>query len=288
MQDEIIARLANALNTQLIEAEARRARRSLDPDATDLNFQGTACLNKGAAPEHLRQALGFFERALAIDSRSVGALVGMATLDMIVGIAVLTDDRTARFSAAETNAIKVLSLAPDDASAHFILGCVYMFTNRVAQGIAECEQALVLNPNLADAHAARGLAKFLMGRAAETEGHILEALRLSPRDTFANWWMHCLGRAKIQLGADTEAVDWLRRSLEANRNFPLTHFHLAAALGLLGTLDEARAAAKAGLALDPGFTIRRFSTAKSSDNLTYLAGLERVCQGMRLAGVPEG
>src|SRR5712675_2334570 len=83
MQDEIIARLANALNTQLIEAEARRARRSLDPDATDLNFQGTACLNKGAAPEHLRQALGFFERALAIDSRSVGALVGMATLDMI-------------------------------------------------------------------------------------------------------------------------------------------------------------------------------------------------------------
>jgi len=163
-----------------------------------------------------------------------------------------------------------------------------MFTNRVAQGIAECEQALVLNPNLADAHAARGLSKFLIGRAAETEGHIREALRLSPRDTFANWWMHCLGRAKIQLGADTEAVDWLRRSIEANRNFPLTHFHLAAALGLLGTLDEARAAAKAGLALDPGFTIRRFSAAKSSDNLTYLAGLERVCQGMRLAGVPEG
>jgi TolB-like protein/class 3 adenylate cyclase len=288
MQDEIVARLANALNTQLIEAEARRAGRALDPDATDLNFQGTAWLNKGAAPEHLRQARGFFERALTIDPRSVGALVGMATLDMIVGIAVLTDDRTARFSAAETNAIKALSLAPDDASAHFILGCVYMFTNRLAQGIAECEQALVLNPSLADAHAARGLAKFLIGRAAETEGHILEALRLSPRDTFANWWMHCLGRAKIQLGADAEAVDWLRRSIEANRNFPLTHFHLAAALGLLGALDEARAAAKEGLALDPGFTIRRFSTAKSSDNLTYLAGLERVCQGMRLAGVHEG
>ncbi|WP_338828795.1 adenylate/guanylate cyclase domain-containing protein [Bradyrhizobium sp. 27S5] len=288
MQDEIVARLANALNTQLIEVEARRAGRSLDPDATDLNFQGTAWLNKGATPEHLRQARGFFERALTIDPRSVGALVGMATLDMIVGIAVLTDDRIGRFSAAETNAIKALSLTPDDASAHFILGCVYMFTNRHAQGIAECEQALVLNPNLADAHAARGLAKFLIGRAAETEGHILEALRLSPRDTFANWWMHCLGRAKIQLGANAEAVNWLRRSIEANRNFPLTHFQLAAALGLLGALDEARAAAKEGLALDPGFTIRRFSTAKSSDNLTYLAGLERVCQGMRLAGVPEG
>ena len=236
----------------------------------------------------MTQARGFFERALTIDPRSVGALVGLATVDMIVGVRLLTDDRTARFSAAETNAIKALSLAPDDAPAHFILGSVYMFTNRAAQGIAECEQALVLNPNLADAYAARGLAAFLIGHAAETEGHILDALRLSPRDTFANWWMHCLGRAKIQLDADAEAVVWLRRSIEANRNFPLTHFHLAAALGLLGALDEARAAAKAGLALDPGFTIRRFAAAKSSDNLTYLAGLERVCQGMRLAGVPEG
>ena len=82
--------------------------------------------------------------------------------------------------------------------------------------------------------AARGLAKFLVGRAAETEGHILEALRLSPRDIFAYMWMYCVGRAKIQLGADVEAVDWLRRSIEANRNFPYTHFALAAALALLG------------------------------------------------------
>jgi hypothetical protein len=28
-------------------------------------------------------------------------------------------------------------------------------------------------------------------------------------------------------------------------------------------------------------------TAKSSDNPTYVAGIERACTGMRLAGVPE-
>jgi hypothetical protein len=59
-------------------------------------------------------------------------------------------------------------------------------------------------------------------------------------------------------------------------------------LGLLGALDEARNAAKAGLALDPDFTIRRLRAAKASANPTYLAGHERVCMGMRLAGVPEG
>ena len=53
-------------------------------------------------------------------------------------------------------------------------------------------------------------------------------------------------------------------------------------------MDEARTAAKAGLALDPAFTIRRFQHQLSSDNPTYLAKRERVYEVMRLAGVPEG
>ena len=53
-------------------------------------------------------------------------------------------------------------------------------------------------------------------------------------------------------------------------------------------LSEARSATKAGLALDPTFTIRRFRAGASSDNPTYLAQRERVYDGMRKAGVPEG
>ena len=133
-----------------------------------------------------------------------------------------------------------------------ILGGVYIFTNRAAQGIGEFEQALALTRNVAYAHAALGFGKYLHGCAAETEGHILEALRLSPRDVVAYQWTCFVGVAKLQLGADVEAVSWLRRSIEANRNFPFAHFGLAAALGLLGALDEARTAARTGLALDPG------------------------------------
>ena len=80
----------------------------------------------------------------------------------------------------------------------------------------------------------------------------------------------------------------MRRGIEANRNFPIAHFFLAAALALLGALDEARAAAQAGLALNPSFTIRRYRTNAASDNPTYLAGRERIYEGMRMAGVPEG
>ncbi|GIQ71649.1 adenylate/guanylate cyclase domain-containing protein [Bradyrhizobium sp. RD5-C2] len=288
MQDEIVTRLAYTLGAQLVVAEARRAERSLHPDAMDLTFQGQACSYEGSNPEHLARARNFFERALAIDSRGVGALVGVATVDLMMGATLLTDDRTVHFSAAEANVMKALSLAPDHAAAHFVFSSICIFTNRAAEGIAECEHALLLDRNLAAAHSAIGLAKFFLGQSAETEGHILEALRLSPRDLRAYQWMHFVAASKLQLGADAEAVAWLRRSIEANRNFPPSYFTLAAALGLLGATDEARAAVKTALALNPGYTIRRVRAYKFSDNPSYIAGRERFCDGLRLAGVPEG
>jgi len=288
MQDEIVSRLANTLNTQLVEAEARRAERSLHPDAMDLIFQGMACLNKGRTSEYLAQSRSFFERALALDPKNVEALVGLAVVDAAaVGMA-LTVERAARLAAAETALIKALSLAPQHARAHWLLGNVKMFTNRAAQGIAECEQALALDRNLANAHAYIGRAKYLLGRGEETEAHVQEALRLSPRDTEAFVWMMFAGFAKLQLGADQEAVARFRRSVEINRNHPRAHIYLATALAHLGQLDEARSAAQAGLALDPTFTISRFRANVPSDNPTYLAGRERFYEGMRMAGVPEG
>ena len=55
MQDEIVARLAGALNAELIAAEARRAERAPNPDSMDLYFQGLAWYNKGLTPENSRK-----------------------------------------------------------------------------------------------------------------------------------------------------------------------------------------------------------------------------------------
>jgi TolB-like protein len=288
MQDEIVSRLANTLGRQLIAAEARRAERTLHPDAMDLYFQGRAWLMKRISLECVRQARSFFERSLELDPGNVEAMIGLANVDATIGTSFTTDDGPARLAAAEAMANRALSINPNHVSAHLVRGYVQIFTNRAAQGLREFEHALALNPNGAPVHAALGLAKFCMGRSAETEGHILEAFRLSPRDIEAYQWTCFVGVAKLQLGSDVEAVSWLRRSTEANRNFPLAHLSLAAALGLIGALDEARTAARTGLALNPGFTIRRFLAAQPSDNPIYLAGLAHACEGFRLAGVPEG
>jgi TolB-like protein/Tfp pilus assembly protein PilF len=287
MQDEIVARLANQLGTQLIEAEARRAQREPLPDSMDLYFQGRAALNKGVTPENLAQARDYFEHALALDPGNIEALVGNARVDVSSVNTFVTDDRTARAAAAEDALTKVLSLAPNHAVAQYSLGAVYIWTNRAAEGIARCEHALALDRNLAHAHSRIGMAKAFIGRAEETESHVLEALRLSPRDTDAYIWMLIVGIAKVSLGRDEEAVVWLLRSIEANRNHPLSHFYLAAARAHLGRMSEAQAAAKSGLALNPTFTIRRFRAGAFTDNPTYLSQRERVYDAMRKAGVPE-
>jgi TolB-like protein/class 3 adenylate cyclase len=288
MQDEIVSRLANTLNAQLIAAEARRAELAPHPGSMDLYFQGMACANRGASPEYMMQARSYFERALALDPGNIEVLVGMAFSDASIAAWFMTDDRASRLEMAETALTRVLSVAPNHAVAHYLLGIVQISSNRAAQGIAECERALSLDRNLAAAHGYIGLAKYFTGRGEETEGHVQSALRLSPRDTNAYLWTFFAGTAKFALGKDEEAVACFRSTIEINRNYPLAHFYLAATLALLGRSSEAQAAARAGLALDPTFTIRRFRLGVSSDNPTYLALRDRIYEGMGLAGVPKG
>jgi tetratricopeptide (TPR) repeat protein len=168
------------------------------------------------------------------------------------------------------------------------LGAVQVFSNRAAQGIALCERALALDRNLAGAHGLVGLAKYLIGRAEETEAAVQEALRLSPRDTNVYAWLFFLGAAHLSLDRNDDAAVWLSRSIEANRNYPLTHFFLATALANLGRPDEARSALQAGLALQPDFTVSRYRMGAYSDNPTFLVRRERVMDAMRKAGIPEG
>ena len=95
------------------------------------------------------------------------------------------------------------------------------------------------------------------------------------------------GSAKLYLGADEEAIAWFRRAIELRRDFPLTHFWLAAALANLGRLEEAQTEAQVGLSLDPTFTIRRFLDRPESNNPVFLKQREHHADAMRKTGIPE-
>jgi TolB-like protein len=288
MQDEIVSRLARQLGTQLIGAEARRSERAPNPDSVDLYFQGMAWLNRGSTHDYLSQARTYFERALTFDPGNIEALVWGAYLDVFMASLYAPGDRAARLVAGEAALVDALTRAPEHAWAHLSLGLAQIQTKRAVQGIAECERALALDRNLAPAHAMIGLAKFRIGRGEETEAHIEEALRLSPHDSFVAAWLSIAGDAKLFLGSDEEAVALFGRAIALNRNNPYTHFLLASALANLDRMDEAQAAVRVGLALNPEFTMRRYLSGAASDHPTFLVQRERVAAGLRKAGVPEG
>ena len=288
MQDEIVASLASQLGVELITHEARRAERAPAPDSMDLYLQGMAWFNKGRNPADIARARDFFERALALDANNLDAALGKVMADFQVAVSYTVDDRFERLHSIEAQLNRVLSQSPNNAGAHVLMGRILNQTKRQAQAVDELNRALTLNPNLASAHAIIGLAKLYDGHPEETESHELEALRASPRDTDSYFWVGWMAEAKLYLGAYEDALKLCHRSIELNRNYPTRFSYCAAILVELGRLDEAKSEVKAGLALDPNFTLRRYRDGAQSDNPVFLKGRERIIEDMRKSGVPEG
>ena len=69
LQDEITGRIAVALNLELVSAEA--ARPTEHPDALDYILRGRAAHWKPPSRDNYGEAIGLYERALALDPHSV-------------------------------------------------------------------------------------------------------------------------------------------------------------------------------------------------------------------------
>ena len=185
--------------------------------------------------------------------------------------------------------IKALSLAPNHALAHLLLGVVQIFTNRAAQGIAECEQALALDRNLADAHALIGLAKYFLGRGAETEG---PCPRGAP--SLSSRYLRLPVDACVSASPSCSSTPMPKQSLGyAGASKPTEIIPSRISISPLPWRCSARWMRREPLQRQDLRSIQASPSAASapvasSDNPTYLAGRERIYEGMRLAGVPEG
>jgi adenylate cyclase len=81
LQDEVVARLARALQVELVNAEAQRSLhdRPRNPDAIDLTMRGLALLNQPPAKGNRLEARDLFEQALNLDPANADALAAPAS-----------------------------------------------------------------------------------------------------------------------------------------------------------------------------------------------------------------
>jgi TolB-like protein/Tfp pilus assembly protein PilF len=289
LQDEVTTRLARSVHVELIASESLRAAREHPDrlDALDNTLQGWATWHKNPSLEGARSARRFFEAALRLDEHNVDALLGFVNAHMGEVNLYLSEDRDGQIRAAEPAAMKALALAPDSADAHVTYGMLLYAMRAPERALREFEFAIGLDRNLAVAHGYLGLMKFFLGRSHETRGHVEEAIRLSPRDPLLFHWHYVIGVADVYIVRVVRALESLRKSIEMNPNWALSHFVLAAAFALAGLLADAAATCAIARRLAPNFTVAKFRAQAVSDNPVYLTQRERLYEGLRLAGVPE-
>ena len=99
LQNEITRQIAIALNTEMIAAEAARPTES--PDAFDYILRGRAAQAKGSLPEWHAEAVGWYERALALDPTSTEAQVRLAQVLISRVTEAMSDAATAGYRTRE-------------------------------------------------------------------------------------------------------------------------------------------------------------------------------------------
>jgi adenylate cyclase len=246
-------------------------------------------LNQPYSAEQLAQSRALFERALQIDAGLPKALVGLSqVLAMEVNFR-WSEAPTEQLRRADGAVTKVLSMFPNDATAHFVKGEILRAAGRNYEAaINEYEAAIAINPSLAPAYGALGGAKIRAGRSAEAFAPLQTAVRLSPRDPLLNIWYFYICHAHTHLGQDDAAIEWCRRSV-AVRPFWIAYADLAAAYARTGREDEAQTAVVDLRKMMPNYTVERWLKDGNgwSDNSVFLTEFQQIAEGLLKAGLPE-
>jgi TolB-like protein/DNA-binding winged helix-turn-helix (wHTH) protein len=309
LQSDVTSRIAAALNLELVAAEA--ARLTDKPDALEYVLRGRAAMTRGPPTRaSYVDAIGFFEKALALDPNSIDPQRWLAlalTSRMLDGLSAAPAEDFRRAEAVLTSA---LAAAPRDPLLHYVKGQIL---RAVAQGLAppfglsaearvagfadaipEYETMLAANPNDVRALANLAWCKFMTGAEEEAIPLLEKVIRLSPREPSLYLQYFRLGIVHFFRGRLDEAILWLEKSRRANPRFAVAHSLLAAALGVKG--DAARAAAELAEYYEAakGHADSRFATialVRKNGDLNTPALHDRfeefLIAGLRKAGLPE-
>jgi TolB-like protein/class 3 adenylate cyclase len=287
VQNEITARIAHALQSQLAIAESRRT--IARPDALDYIMRGRAQLSRPISPENYTEAIGYFESALELDPQSVEASTWLATLLAVRALDELSDFPNDDLHRAKQLAAHALAAAPNNAMSHYARAQVLRAESRCADAIPEYEAAVALDRSRAPAYAHIGWCKFLTGSVDGVIPYFEQAIRLSPHEPAIAPWYGRLGVVHLLQSHTDEAILWLEKARSENTRLPFVHAWLAAAYALKGQQERARAELADAQQLNEGYgnlaTVRKSPwfakpEVRALAEATYFVGL-------RQAGLPE-
>ena len=288
LQNEITARIARALQSQLAIAEARRP--TDHPDALDYILRGRAVLTRPISKENSDEAVTLFETALAFDPKSADAATWLAATLAFRVTDEMSDFPDEDLHRAEKLVAQALAASPNSALAHYVKGQVLFAQSRCGEAIPEYEKAISLDRSRAPAYARLGWCKFLTGSADQAIPYFEEAIHLSPHEPAIAPWYGRMGVIYLLQSHTDEAIGWLEKANSENARLAFVHAYLAAGYALKGETERARSELAEAQGLSKLYSsLARVQQYTWYDNPQIRALAEATYfPGLRRAGIPEG
>ena len=282
LQDQVVARLANTLGSELVKAEAEKSIHSGNPDAIDLTMRGWAILNQPqsvADKDSLAKALDLFEQALKLDPNNVDALVGAAAVERDDYVFKGMDEKPGQIAKIEELLAKAIRNDPTNARAYMVRARLYRVTKRNQEAVEAGQTAVRLNPNYASAYAQLAWDEVTPAEIPLAIANIDQAIKLSPRDPEMARWHWIKGKTFNYMGRYQDAIREIQAALDSGYSAWTVHTHLAVAYAYLGRQSEAEAAVAQARKLNPKLTIKWLRAWLDVPEVYY--------EGLRKAGLPE-
>ena len=279
VQDEITEAIVAAIEPQLYAAENFRAQRKPPNslDAWDLVMRALSHYWRVTRQDNV-VAQALLEKATAIDpnyGQALGVLAASYTFSGHMGWA----DMATAAPIAERAALAAILADSEDPWAHLALGCVYLFTRRFDDSLAEFELALRLNPNFSLALGYYGLTLAYCGRWEEGDVAARRALRRSPRDPFSGVYCGIAAYGQFVGRNYDEAIRLAREGIRHRGDFVGAHRVLTAAAGMAGQHNVASAALQALRRTQPNISLawiaEHMPIQREVDREHYLEGFRR-------------
>jgi len=281
LQDQVVARLANALNYQLIRADAETGARSKNPDAIDLDMRGNEAIWRFVQQPTKDNAMGIralFEQALKIDPDDAQALAGDSVTyqwEQSLGWGNKETDYEAKIIGQADRAI---TIAPDTLFAYTTKSQYLSHTGRVNEALRVADAQIAVNPNYPSGYANRGQAEIYLGQFEQAKSDLQKPMRLSPRDPRMGWYHDLMANAELGLGHFDAAIEEDNKAIDAEYKVFWPYLNFATAHVLKGEMDDAKTAVAEALRLNPKLSIKF---------LLELGLRAQLIDALRKAGLPE-
>jgi adenylate cyclase len=257
LQDEITMSVVAAIEPSLRQAEIERVKRKR-PDSLHAYDLVLRALADGRAslsmPEPAATALRFLDQALELEPNYALAHAYAAACNHVLYLR--GDKRNERRLAAIRHARCGIAFGQDDAAALSMSGFIIgMDEHDRAAALQAFEAALALSPSTAFAYMAGSVVFGWAGDAKRAIEWAESALRLNPLDPLQWYSYHGQALGHFVLGRNEEAAAAARRAIQLNPGMSISHMLLAAPLSRLGRLDEGKASIARLLELQPNFDL---------------------------------